>query len=362
MNLTRSKLRRKALIYTLQTNNDLDFHDYYRFRVWRCSDNINARRWQGKIDCAHGWNPSLYGGSEMADYHVMSAARNLSEPYVSQARGVTDEKLVVSKDLSPEGVWNSAKCIGRWLVCLLGTLGIGWVVIARSIEYVIRRTKRISQQWDDSSHRTTPSEMPIASMASTADKVLIGVETVPILSGPTSGDISEDDARSTAGCHADKVVFGNNYLRPVNRNPCKSTGMLKTDLMYGGSFIASSGNVISSKQCRVEVKVCKPHLGEYLERRKDVGCEKPECYARGVMVRIGDIVVRECNEHIGIRLIHTEEDAHEMKPISNMGKTSEEISSKSPGMINRNSQTPSVEKSLLPTKQGMCHPQWAPEA
>ena len=49
------------------------------------------------------------------------------------------------------------------------------------------------------------------------------------------------------------------------------------------------------------------HLGEYRERVTDVGCEKDGCLARGLLVKIGENVVLECNEPIGIRIMNETE-------------------------------------------------------
>ena len=122
-------------------------------------------------------------------------------------------------------------------------------------------------------------------------------------SGPTSGEESEDEVARSSICVGSRVVFDNNQLRPMSSGPCKKIVRFKTDLMRGDSLVMKAGNVISGKEGRVEVGLCKRHYDHYLERRKDVGCEQAGCYAKGVLVKIGNDAIRECNGHIGMRLL-----------------------------------------------------------
>ena len=63
---------------------------------------------KGKSIAAMDAALGLFGSSEMADRPIMSNARNLSDPYVSQMQNVTNERLEVLKELATEGVGNSA--------------------------------------------------------------------------------------------------------------------------------------------------------------------------------------------------------------------------------------------------------------
>ena len=111
-------------------------------------------------------------------------------------------------------------------------------------------------------------------------------------SGPDSVEVSEEGAGRSGSCQSDKIAFGGNYLRHMARKHCKEIGIVKKVLAYGDSFVAKSGNVISIRHGRIGLAVCKHHDGEYQERMANVGRECGDCYARGILVHIGDKSIR----------------------------------------------------------------------
>ena len=102
---------------------------------------------------------------------------------------------------------------------------------------------------------------------------------------------------------------------------------MKTDLAFGDSLMMmmTSGTSAACKQERVEVSLCKMHLGENRERVKDISCEQAECLAKGMLANVGENVVRGCNEHIGIRITHEtdikQESLHNNREASGKGMT-----------------------------------------
>ena len=132
------------------------------------------------------------------------------------------------------------------------------------------------------------------------------VHTRPALtcfSGTTSGEVSEEDNATNGACQAIRIVFGNNYLRPMSRSQCEQMINMKTDFLLGDIIVVKSGNAISSRPGRIEFGICKKNFAQYVERRTDVGREQPEFYAMGILVEIGGRVIRGCNDHIGLRLL-----------------------------------------------------------
>ena len=118
-------------------------------------------------------------------------------------------------------------------------------------------------------------------------------------------------------------------MRPMARKPSKVSGIAGMNLIYGDSFVMKSGNEISSRQVRIEVAVCKHHDDDYQERMADVGCESGDCCVLCILVQIGDKAIRECGEHIGLRIMAdkaADEDnrrANQHKPFSALPKTVE---------------------------------------
>ena len=93
-------------------------------------------------------------------------------------------------------------------------------------------------------------------------------------------------------------------MRQMSVRKCKETGNLKSDLVYGDSLMMPNRTVVASKQARIGILACGMRLCEYLERLNDVGCEQTDCLSRGMLVKIGENLARECNDHIGIRIMH----------------------------------------------------------
>ena len=74
------------------------------------------------------------------------------------------------------------------------------------------------------------------------------------------------------------------------------------------------GDVIPSKQGRVEAGICRKQFEQYMERRADAGCEQPDCYGRGVLVKMGEKAIRESNDHIGIQLLQENQKRMKNQP------------------------------------------------
>ena len=188
----------------------------------------------------------------------------------------------------------------------LAEIGGCWVITIWRVEYVIRRAKKIKENWHRPAILSGTVHAPAPEPTRTTSSQQPGsITSLPV---PTSGEASEDEHNMISGRQADQVVYDNNYLTPMQSKKCKATVGSGADLMFGDSIVIPPGNVISSKQGRFEVNVCKDHLDEYMGRRKDVGCETKGCFARGILVKVGDIAIRECNGHIGL-MAHRDEGA-----------------------------------------------------
>ena len=241
----------------------------------------------------------LMGGSEFTDYPVLSTAWNAGEPILRQAGNVTMGRLSASADTATEGVLPSAKFMVWWIVGLVVIIFGAWMCMIWIAEYLMRRTRSVGRQNVPGEIIEEPPKPPVTT-------AVVG-NAGPVeasMSGPTSGNVSEEGAvLPRMICQSDMVMFDDNGMRQMSGRKCMGPGNLKTDLMYGHSLMMPNGTIVACNQARVEVSVCKTHVGEYLERIKDISCEQVGCMARGMMGKIGEKVVRERNEHIGIRIM-----------------------------------------------------------
>ena len=245
----------------------------------------------------------LFGSSEFTDYPVASTLWNQSEPILRKVGETTKRTLPDVSDKASESVTASLRYLGWLVVGAVMIGGVTWRFVGRAIETAIQRTRRVKDIWQGNNVQTAANPTPGNVMHNVAAATVPIVPTAAsTLSGATSGDDSGEDLELSRRRQSSRIIYDNNYLRPTNQAVCKRDGILKTDLLHVDCLRMSSGNVVSSKQGRVEVAVCKKHFDVYVERRTDVGCEQNDCYGRGVLVKIGDKAIRECNEQIGLRL------------------------------------------------------------
>ena len=246
----------------------------------------------------------LIGSSEFTDYPVASTMWNQSEPVLRKVGETTKQTLADVSDKASESVSASLRYLGWLVVGALVIGGISWWIVVRVIEAVIERTRRVKNIWLGTNMQTAgiPNAGNVIRPVAGAFVPVVPTAVRP-LSGATSGEDSGEDLEMRRRCQSSRIIYDDNYLRPMNQAVCKRDGILKTDLLHGDCLMMSSGNVVSGKYGRIEVVVCKKHFDVYVERRTDVGCEQKDCYGRGVLVKIGDKAIRECNEHIGLRLL-----------------------------------------------------------
>ena len=253
----------------------------------------------------------LLGTSEMTEYPIVSTMWNHTEPLFVNAGIATMETLSNAAELASDGVKSGVRYVGL-LICGIVAFGlVVWLLTIWLLELAIRRTKKMTQAWSTAPQMSEKLE-PVRGELNASVSASLPHPTSQAqscMSGPTSGEESGDDVTISALCMCRNIIYDNNCLRSMSNGPCKQTAWIKTDLMHGDSLVARNGNLISHKDGRIEVGLRKQHHDQYLERRKDVGCEQEGCYARGVLVKFGGKAIRECSERIGKRLLTEPKEA-----------------------------------------------------
>ena len=260
--------------------------------VWKANTAVvSGDAW---ISISHGLRngriaPSAYfagalvhlGCSEFADYPAMSAAWNVSDPIFRRAGNVTMGRLSASADSAAEGVMSSAKFTIWWISGLVVAVFGTWGLMIWISEYLMKRTRSVGRQ-------NLPFDViaePLKVCVNPVTKENIEPAEPP-MSGPTSGNVREEDiVQNQMSRRPDMALFDNNGMRKMSVRKRKEPGNLETDLVYGDSLTMSSGASVACKKARIEVSICKMHVGEYLERVNDIIFGQMGCLARGMMGR-----------------------------------------------------------------------------
>ena len=289
----------------------------------------------------------LFGSSEFTDYPMASTLWNRSEPIFRQVGETTKKTLSDVSVKASESATASLRYLGWLLAGALVIGGVSWWFAVRAIEAVIKRARRVKEVWHGQDaqnvRNAAPTVLTTNEVNANPRSVAQNAAAAPFplshtangtLSGATSGEDSGEDKEASRQCQPNRITYDNNYLRPMNQAVCKREGIMKTDLLHGDCLVMGGENVVSDKHGRVEVLICKKHFEAYADRRADVGCEQNDCYGRGVLVKIGDKAMRECNEHIGMRLLQeNQKDAAEQNSMAPHDQTSAKPSTAHPVIV-----------------------------
>ena len=209
----------------------------------------------------------LMGGSEVADYPIVSTAWNASAPFLQHAINVIMCRLTEAADLETEGVLASAKFVVRWLggivIVIFGPLmSVIWI-----FEYIKKRSRSVGnirkQAVAPQDVSLGNADFPTISMnrrpaTGPASEPIQPRPTDASMSGPTSGGASEEEAAAYRSIRqAGQVLFdNNNAIRQMSVKKWTGVGNLKTDVMSGDSLVMTDGAIISAKDDRAELSVC----------------------------------------------------------------------------------------------------------
>ena len=192
-----------------------------------------------------------------------------------------------------------------------------------AMEMIARRTKKVNDARNGNDIPIIPTTAQTCLDANVDGNSMeaagIWTERAVSMSGPTlgqqvSGEIQKTAHSSPTQCCSAITISDQLRSRGANRRASSKTGLLRSDII-----LMAFGNAIPSKHGRIEVGLRRNHFDQYLERRSDVGLGQKDCYDLGVLVKIGGKLIRERNDHIGLRLLMDKRNGSVEKPLSSYG-------------------------------------------